>query len=861
MKSIYTLFALGAFLFAPVVTHAQLFENFESGEKASYAGASISLSTGDWFLDDALLGNLSNDKYNGSQGVRMDRRDGKTGNIYMLFDKTGGADELSFYIANYGSSSGNSLQVQYSTDGGSNWLNLGEEIAGTGTLTQYTIKVEISGNVRFKFIHASGDDRLNIDDIRITDFVEAQDEATLDVTVDDLTASSGQALIFPKTLVGTSQSMNLVLKNIGNPDLIISSIDLTGLGFSITDLQDSTLSFNESTAITLEFAPIASGDAQGSLTINSNAANQSTFTFNLTGEGFEDGDIITISEARTLPLGTRVTVTGRVTVANEFDGPLYMQDATAGIAVYWEPLHSTAAIGDSVTVTGPLTVFKPIAGPDSDFLLQISNTATDNNLIFEIHQVESKPVSPKLTSVAEVNMGLLESQLVMLQNATIDHTGAFQGNTNYIISDATGTAEMRIDNSTNLVGAIAPQEPTNVVGVIGKFAGIYQLLPRTTNDLDAEEVTFPGDSISKDLTFEIATWNIEWFGDAGNGPEDDALQIQNVKTLITTLDADVYALQEIADEDDFNTLVNDLEDYNGILATFSQRQKTAYLYKKETVQRRNSRLIENGMTSSDWANGRFPLYFQFNATINGQVREFNLFNIHAKAFGEASDYSQRVNASIELKSYLDTNHAEDNVMVIGDFNDEILQSTAEGNDSPYKNFDDDAEYTIITKTLEEQGYTSYSSFSIIDHMLISSELLDEFYEGTQRIENPNYIGSYLSTTSDHFPVWARFEWGETVSNENEETFDSPSAMVLEQNYPNPFNPTTQFSYTLGKNATVSLSVYDMTGREVAVVVNNRYQAAGVYHYMFDASQLASGVYMYQLSTGEQVFTKKMLLIK
>ena len=53
---------------------AQLTEDFEDGEKTSYAGSNVELSSGTWYFNDALLGSLGNDKFNGSQGVRMDRR-------------------------------------------------------------------------------------------------------------------------------------------------------------------------------------------------------------------------------------------------------------------------------------------------------------------------------------------------------------------------------------------------------------------------------------------------------------------------------------------------------------------------------------------------------------------------------------------------------------------------------------------------------------------------------------------------------------------------------------------------------------------------------------------------------------------
>jgi hypothetical protein len=96
----------------------------------------------------------------------------------------------------------------------------------------------------------------------------------------------------------------------------------------------------------------------------------------------------------------------------------------------------------------------------------------------------------------------------------------------------------------------------------------------------------------------------------------------------------------------------------------------------------------------------------------------------------------------------------------------------------------------------------------------------------------------------------------TVSNEN----DRKLVFNLEQNFPNPFNPTTSIRYSVPAAGHVKLSVYDMLGREVAVPVNGR-QAAGIYTNSFDASSLASGIYLYRLEHAGKVMTRKMLLVK
>ena len=94
--------------------------------------------------------------------------------------------------------------------------------------------------------------------------------------------------------------------------------------------------------------------------------------------------------------------------------------------------------------------------------------------------------------------------------------------------------------------------------------------------------------------------------------------------------------------------------------------------------------------------------------------------------------------------------------------------------------------------------------------------------------------------------------GNAVSNELVETkFDQPSEFTLNQNFPNPFNPTTNISFTLPSNAIVNLSVFDLNGRRVAEVYNNRSMAAGSFTATFDASQLASGTYLYQLEAVPQ----------
>ena len=93
----------------------------------------------------------------------------------------------------------------------------------------------------------------------------------------------------------------------------------------------------------------------------------------------------------------------------------------------------------------------------------------------------------------------------------------------------------------------------------------------------------------------------------------------------------------------------------------------------------------------------------------------------------------------------------------------------------------------------------------------------------------------------------------------------PATFTLHQNFPNPFNPITTLRYDLPSNALVTLSIYDMLGREVAQLVNIT-QQAGFKSVQWDGSDsmgkpVSAGVYLYQIQAGEFVQTKKMVLLK
>ena len=91
---------------------------------------------------------------------------------------------------------------------------------------------------------------------------------------------------------------------------------------------------------------------------------------------------------------------------------------------------------------------------------------------------------------------------------------------------------------------------------------------------------------------------------------------------------------------------------------------------------------------------------------------------------------------------------------------------------------------------------------------------------------------------------------------------------MSQNYPNPFNPSTTIKFSVAQESNVKLSIYNLLGQEVNVLINNQIQQAGSYNVTFDARNLTSGIYFYRLTaspiekgTNSFVDVKKMILLK
>lgn len=123
-----------------------------------------------------------------------------------------------------------------------------------------------------------------------------------------------------------------------------------------------------------------------------------------------------------------------------------------------------------------------------------------------------------------------------------------------------------------------------------------------------------------------------------------------------------------------------------------------------------------------------------------------------------------------------------------------------------------------------------------------------------------YVDGQPSTGFILFDDLRAVELGLPTSNEEELFADIPTEVKLNQNYPNPFNPSTSISFGLPQRSNVNISVYDLLGRKVTTVFSGS-KPEGFHTIQFDASNLSSGIYIYQLRTNSGIISKKMTLLK
>ncbi|MBB4637355.1 lamin tail domain-containing protein [Longimicrobium terrae] len=294
-------------------------------------------------------------------------------------------------------------------------------------------------------------------------------------------------------------------------------------------------------------------------------------------------------------------------------------------------------------------------------------------------------------------------------------------------------------------------------------------VPRAVPADGAARVVIPAKGTAS--TLDVGSWNIEWFGDASNGPANETLQLSNARDVIGGADLDIWGVAEIVSQTQFNTLESQLSGYSGVLASEStvtngstyyaaSEQKVGILYRSSIATLLGAKVILTA-NDADFA-GRPPLEARLRVTLNGATEDIVVIVLHMKAFDDLAGWTRRQAAGTALKSYIDTTWPTQKVIVVGDWNDDVDTSITSGQASPYQNFvSDAADYLFPTRALSLAGIASTTGYSdMIDHHLVTNDLSATYVANSAQVYRvDSYISSYASTTSDHYPVLSRYTFG------------------------------------------------------------------------------------------------------
>ena len=314
-------------------------------------------------------------------------------------------------------------------------------------------------------------------------------------------------------------------------------------------------------------------------------------------------------------------------------------------------------------------------------------------------------------------------------------------------------------------------------------SSLNKLLAQESNELKSSNISFtPIDALtlSNNQTLDLVSWNVEWFGapEKSNHATTFDEQLNYVSAKIIELDADIYALQEVVVDDLNGNYLDSLviklntdmgtNTFTGLLGprySLDDReptkdfpaQRVCYIYKNETITNLHSEsmfsdiypntdvsYIEGytGNAYSFWASGRLPFLLNAEVNINGISAQISFINIHAKCCYDSKD--RKVADALFLKAELNKNFSEENVVVLGDYND-YYEGSMSGGESPYITWFENTNIDYLR-----------ASGASIDHISISNELYYEY----QTLTNNYSVES--TSISDHDPVVLRL----MLNNEN-----------------------------------------------------------------------------------------------
>ncbi len=365
-------------------------------------------------------------------------------------------------------------------------------------------------------------------------------------------------------------------------------------------------------------------------------------------------------------------------------------------------------------------------------------------------------------------------------------------------------------------------------------------------------------------TLRIVNWNIEWFG---NGIQHDpSVQTAGVRTVLSGLGADVYALCEVVSADSLAAVVDDLPgEYDFVLSPYGSladgpadpdyagAQKLALVYRTSSVRVTGSRALMQGSSDAyyNFASGRFP--FLVNAEVRGRDggwRSVQFLVLHAKAMSDYTSCQRRRWGALQMKDTLDRYFSNLALIILGDYNDDLDASICSG-DAPtaYAAFVSDStdanHYRAVTLPLSRTGVSSINGYSsLIDHVIVSNEVAGAYVSGSARVlreEVESIVPDFEDAVSNHYPVLSKYVMdGGTLTN----PAVRPAIDVQHpQIFPNPASDRVWLRWAGARQAILAYTVCNAAG---AVLLEGAVRGTGS---SIGLEGLAPGLYFLRVADG------------
>lgn len=407
------------------------------------------------------------------------------------------------------------------------------------------------------------------------------------------------------------------------------------------------------------------------------------------------------------------------------------------------------------------------------------------------------------------------------------------------------------DFNTQVTTFVAMKNLLTTLIVISTFQAFSQ---RPQTNLESDNVS-SAESLQKlkwgtDSTFEVITWNIERF------PKNGQTTIDSVGKIMSALNVDLWALQEIDDSNKLKQAIARLPDYKTAFGT-GYFAGLAYVY--------NSKTLENVKISSLFTERQYwnplpraPLVLSFTY----KDSSIKVINNHYKCCGNGTwdksnpndQESRRYKGHRLIMDYVDSLWKDERVMVVGDLND--ILTDGRSNNIFQKELDDTSNYRFVDLSVAKDASKnwSYPTWpSHLDHILINQALIEQFKQSTTEVsciqvdQNlPNKWSDYDRMISDHRPVGFKFEFlmnqtpKDTTIKDTTNSISVEFKVLIYSIYPNPTKSLLNIKLQ-GKQGVTKVEIRDVLGK--IIVQKNTSENTTDIEWNFDL--LFSGTYFVQ----------------